>query len=53
MKACPFEAITITDNLAYIDPAKCRLCRKCAPVCPAGCIAEINFPPKKQETGNE
>lgn len=53
LKACPFEAITIADNLATIDPGKCRLCRKCAPVCPVGCITEINFPPKKQEIGNE
>lgn len=53
VKACPFEAITVTDNLAYIDPDKCRLCRKCVAVCPAGCILEINFPPKKQVTENE
>ncbi|NLF82209.1 MAG: Fe-S cluster domain-containing protein [Bacteroidales bacterium] len=53
VKACPFEAITFADNLAYIDPAKCRLCRKCVAVCPTGCILEINFPPKKQVTNNE
>ena len=53
VKACPFEAITFADNLAYIDPEKCRLCRKCVAVCPTGCILEINFPPKKQVTNNE
>lgn len=53
VKACEFEAVTVTDNLAYIDPDKCRLCRKCVAVCPTGCILEINFPPKKQKTENE
>ena len=28
-KVCPFEAITIANNLAYIDYEKCKLCRKC------------------------
>lgn len=45
-KICPFEAITIENNLAYIDPYKCRLCRKCVPECPTSAIVEVNFPPK-------
>ncbi len=48
-KECPFEAITITNNLAYIDYMKCRLCRKCAPVCPTNAILEDNFPPRKEK----
>ena len=28
-KECQFEAITVENNLAYIDWKKCRLCRKC------------------------
>lgn len=32
-KVCQFEAITIENNLAYIDHQKCRLCRKCAAEC--------------------
>lgn len=44
VEACAFEAIRLENNLAYIDPQKCRLCRKCAPVCPTGAILEINFP---------
>lgn len=48
-KECAFEAITIANNLAYIDPVKCRLCRKCAPVCPTGAILEPNFPPRKEK----
>lgn len=46
-KECKFEAITIANNLAYIDPNKCRLCRKCVVVCPTGAIHEVNFPPRK------
>jgi Na+-translocating ferredoxin:NAD+ oxidoreductase RNF subunit RnfB len=49
-KVCAFEAITIESNLAYIDPLKCRLCRKCASECPTGAILEPNFPPKKEQT---
>lgn len=47
VKECPFDAITLENNLAYIDPEKCKLCRKCAPVCPTGAILEVNFPPRK------
>lgn len=48
-KECNFEAITIADNLAYIDHTKCRLCRKCVSVCPTGAIHETNFPPLKKK----
>jgi Na+-translocating ferredoxin:NAD+ oxidoreductase RNF subunit RnfB len=46
-KACPFEAITINNNLAFIDDSKCRLCRKCGETCPTNSIVELNFPPRK------
>ncbi|MCI2083050.1 MAG: RnfABCDGE type electron transport complex subunit B [Bacteroidales bacterium] len=46
VKVCPFEAITLENNLAYIDPEKCRLCRKCVEVCPTGAIHAFNFPPR-------
>lgn len=48
-KECAFDAITIENNLAYIDPAKCRLCRKCVEVCPTMAIHELNFPPRKEK----
>ncbi len=52
-KACKFEAITIENNLSYIDFNKCRLCTKCVDECPTGAIVKVNFPvrkPKVEET---
>jgi Na+-translocating ferredoxin:NAD+ oxidoreductase subunit B len=46
-KECKFDAITIENNLAFIDSDKCTLCRKCVPVCPTNAIIEENFPPRK------
>ncbi|UCG27582.1 MAG: Fe-S cluster domain-containing protein [Bacteroidales bacterium] len=46
-KVCPFDAITMDNNLAFIDSEKCKLCRKCAPECPTNAILEINFPQAK------
>lgn len=48
-KVCEYDAITIENNLAYIDAVKCRLCRKCVTECPTNAIIEINFPPKKEK----
>jgi MinD superfamily P-loop ATPase len=47
VKVCPFDAITLENNLAYIDPIKCKLCRKCVPECPTEAIHELNFPIRK------
>ncbi|MFA6871877.1 MAG: Fe-S cluster domain-containing protein [Bacteroidaceae bacterium] len=46
-KVCPFGAITIENNLAYIDPEICKSCRKCVAVCPTHAITEVNFPPRR------
>ncbi len=46
-KECAFDAITIENNLAFIDSDKCKLCRKCVSVCPTNSILELNFPPRK------
>jgi Na+-translocating ferredoxin:NAD+ oxidoreductase RNF subunit RnfB len=51
VKECAYDAITMVNNLAYIDYDKCKLCRKCAPVCPTGAIHELNFPPRKEKPG--
>ncbi|MBC8577057.1 RnfABCDGE type electron transport complex subunit B [Yanshouia hominis] len=37
-KTCPNGAITVTDNLAYIDQSKCTACGLCAEACPKKCI---------------
>ena len=49
VKVCAFDAITIKDNLAYIDAKKCTFCRKCVVECPTNAILEINFPPRKEK----
>jgi len=46
-KVCEFGAITIENNLAYIDATKCTFCRKCVIECPTNAIIELNFPPRK------
>ena len=51
-KECKFEAITISNNVSYIDPDKCRLCRKCVEVCPTHAIVAVNFPAPKPKTGD-
>lgn len=52
-KECPFGAITIENNLAYIDYNKCKLCRKCVAVCPTHAIHELNFPPRKEKPADK
>lgn len=48
-KVCPHEAITMNNNLAFIDSDKCKLCRKCVPECPTNSIIEVGFPPPKEK----
>lgn len=43
-KTCTHGAIVLENNLAYIDSAKCKLCRECEAVCPTGAIHGVNFP---------
>jgi len=47
VKACEFDAVHVENNLAYIDPEKCKLCRKCEEACPKEVIHAINMPPRK------
>ncbi|MGM0461183.1 MAG: RnfABCDGE type electron transport complex subunit B [Fibrobacterota bacterium] len=39
VKACNYDAITITDNgIAKVDPEKCTGCKACVPACPRNII---------------
>ena len=40
-KTCKFDAIHVVDNLAYIDPEKCKNCGMCAKECPTGAILNM------------
>ncbi len=37
-KSCPFNAINIVNNVAVVDPAKCRRCGICVEICPQNTI---------------
>ncbi|MBR2352718.1 MAG: RnfABCDGE type electron transport complex subunit B [Alistipes sp.] len=54
-KVCEFGAITVENNLAFIDSAKCRLCRKCVAECPTAAIKMIGLAPlpPKEKTENQ
>lgn len=53
VKTCPHDAITLENNLAYIDFNKCKLCRKCVEVCPTNAIWEVHFPARKPKVEDE
>lgn len=44
VKTCTHDAIVLDNNVAYIDFAKCKLCRECEAMCPTGAIHGVNFP---------
>lgn len=37
-KTCKFDAITIENNLAWVDSSKCKACGMCVSECPTGAI---------------
>ena len=39
-KVCPTGAITVTNNVAHIDPEKCTNCGACADKCPKKIISK-------------
>ena len=53
-RECPFGAITVDDNLAYINPDTCKACGKCVGVCPTGAIhATFTIVPPKPKAETE
>ena len=40
-KACKFDAVKVENNLAMIDPEKCKNCGLCAKECPTGAIINL------------
>lgn len=48
-EACRYEAISISGNLAAIDPEKCKLCAECIDTCDVRNIVAANFSFEKLE----
>ena len=43
-KTCPNGAISVVNNLARMDPARCTQCGACAEVCPTGALRTLVYP---------
>ncbi len=46
---CRYDSVVVENNLAIIDPEKCKLCKDCVEVCPSKVIDMVNFPPAKKD----
>lgn len=44
VSACPFGAVSMSGTGAYIDPAKCKECGRCAKACPYNAISDTMRP---------
>jgi len=47
VEVCKYDSVVVENNLAVIDPEKCKLCKECVFVCKSNSIHMINFPPPK------
>ena len=43
VRQCEYDAISVTDNLAYVNYERCAQCGKCAEKCPAKVITNQGF----------
>lgn len=43
VKACPFDAIHVVDEVAIVDKEKCKACGKCIEVCPQHLISFVPY----------
>ncbi len=48
-KTCKFDAVHVENNLAYIDPEKCKNCGMCSKACPTGAIINLKQLKKLKE----
>lgn len=42
-KVCKFDSVHVVDNLAFIEPEKCKNCGMCQKECPTGAIINIRL----------
>ena len=49
-KICPTDAITVSDDTAFIDVEKCIVCGKCREVCPVSVIETYHPSCEQEET---
>lgn len=52
-EACRYDAITMNNSLAVIDPEKCKLCMECVDTCDVHNIITANVTPEKIQAANE
>ena len=52
-EAYRYDAITMENNLAVIDPEKCKLCMECVDTCDVHNIITANVTPEKIQAANE
>jgi len=52
-EACRYDAITMENNLAVIDPEKCKLCMECVDTCDVHNIITANVTPEKIQAAND
>ena len=50
---CKFDAVHVEDNLATIDPEKCKNCGMCAKACPTGAIRNLRLINKAKQDANK
>lgn len=42
-RACPFDAIRVTDGVAVVDASRCQSCTVCVSACPKGLIQMVPY----------
>ncbi|MBX2955012.1 MAG: RnfABCDGE type electron transport complex subunit B [Cyclobacteriaceae bacterium] len=52
-EACRYDAISVTNNLAAIDPEKCTLCLECVETCDVRNIITANIPDEKIKSATD